>query len=302
MAYFQDPIVKAINGLGNYAYLPPRLSYFPPDPPYLGGLRGLGSYATDVAAYERDHAAWLQEKANYERAMAAFVASIGAQTQAYQQALATYNAAKSAWDRDAAAYNGALLSYNAQVSAQRAANIQKANEIAKAHGITLQQWVYDQGGCLTPAQQANYRAHCQSVRGLGAGELFTASTNCAYAKLPICNFPTRPTLRSPPSPPVKPSGTTTPPSLRPEPKPPVAPPTMTTVPRPGATPIPVSTTPPKWPTAAPDPGSSTTPLTPTEEAEDLKNKNLVMSGLLIVALVGGSYLIYRTVKKPKAAA
>ena len=58
-----------------YTYLPPRQQFFPSGPPYLAGMRGLGDWASDNAAYQAylaDLAKWTKEKTAYDAALAAW--------------------------------------------------------------------------------------------------------------------------------------------------------------------------------------------------------------------------------------
>ena len=48
----------------------------------------------------------------------------------------------------------------------------------------------------------------------------------------------------------------------------------------------------------PEPAPEETPI-PVEEP---KQANVLMNGLILVAVLGGGYLVYRTLKKPKAQA
>jgi hypothetical protein len=155
------------------------------------------------------------------------------------------------------------------------------------------------------SQIDSYAKQCVTVKGLGhAGYLRGLGSNdpdCGWKRMPLCAFPAAPKIRQRPIAPRKPS----------YPAAPVAP-TMPV--SPGAAPTPPATTsngggwsstktpgPGKLsPSTVPVPDPATVPA--PEAAEDNHQAGMIRNGLLLVALGVGGYLVYRTLKKPKAQA
>ena len=260
----------------SYRFYPPRTTnFFSPGVPYLAGVRGLGDYASDMVAFE---SAW----ARYLTLVAAF-----------EKAHAEYKAKCAAIDADyagrARSYQEQLSRYQSQYATIKQANTEKALAIAKSYGLSLPQSFFDGGACISPAQRDAYSRNCQTVKGLmGLRGLGAADPDCGYKLLPLCNYPVAP---------VKPVKTAYPKA----PVPPVAPsrptpPVVTTTNNGGGTPG----------GGNPNSGGGPTtsiPLTPitTTSDDDGKKSGTMMNGLIIVAVLGGGYLVYRTLKKPKAA-
>lgn len=281
----------------SYVFLPPRIdNYFPPGMPYLAGLRGLGDYDADLKqwrldqlSYQQNLARWQVEKANYDKAMVDYNRAMSSISGSYASAKAQYDAAKAQWDADYNTYAAAMAAWNSQAAAIRAQNRAKSEQVAKSYGISLPSSFLNGDACITQAQKDAYMKACRSGTVKGLVGLGSSSSDCAWAALPVCSFPAKPTLRAAPQPPAKPTFPAKP-TLRAQPSPP-------TTPKP--TPPAVTTT----PTTTPDGGGSpiTTDLTPTTH-DDGKQANLVMGGLIVAAVLGGGYLVYRTLKKPKAQA
>lgn len=274
----------------SYVYLPPRTSnFFPPGPPYLAGF-GLGDYAADLATYNKaftawkvDHLKWLLDKSLYTTKLAK-----------YNQ---TVKDIETEYSMNMAAYNAALSDYYTVFAGVKRGYTDRSRTVDQAYSLQLPKSYYDGLACLTQAEHDAYARNCQTVKGLGRWGLGSNDPDCGYAKLPICAYPTKP------EPPTR--GTyPTKPTLRAEPQAPTAPAAA-----------PVVTTTPSTPTYTPPSSSSgggggggggapvpsPTPDTPVLVAPPQKQANVIMNGLIIVAVLGGGYLVYRTLKKPKAA-
>lgn len=262
----------------SYRYLPARTdNFFPPQVPYLSGL---GDYASDLATFERDWARYLTLVAAFEKDLASYNATVSSIDTYYA------NAARS--------YNEQFARYQSQYAAIKSANTEKARTLAKNYGFTLPQSFFDNGACISPAQRDAYARNCTTVKGLGRfGGLGSADPDCGMKQLPVCNYPVAP---------VKPVKGAYPK----RPTPPVAP----TRPTPPATTTPGSGSGSGSGSGGGNNGNSgggnpvvtTTPLTPvTTTDDDTKKSGMVRNGILLVVVAGGAYLIYRTVKKPKAA-
>lgn len=284
----------------SYVFLPPRTAnYFPASMPYLAGVRGLGDYAADLEAWKKEQAyykadlkRWTEDKAKYDAAMATYNQAMSQINGAYASAQAQYANIKAQWDADYNTYSAALGAWNAQVAAIRAQNRAKSEQVAKSYGITLPASFLNGDACITQAQKDAYRQACRSGTVKGLVGLGSSSPDCAWAALPVCSFPAKPTLRPMPLPPAKPTFPAKP-TLRPMPTPP-------TTPQPTPPPV-VTTTPAVTPTTTPIPGGGEPPATELTPEDD-KQANLVMGGLIVAAMLGGGYLVYRTLKKPKAQA
>jgi len=286
----------------SYTFLPPRTSFFPSGPPYLAGL---GDWSSDNAAYQAylaDLDKWNKEKAAYDYATVRWAEVTSAMDKDYARALSFYAYNKSQYDQRYAAYLKSLDTYNTQYAGIKRSNTEQSIARTKGYGITLPQGYFDAGACITQAQQTAYARGCQTVKGLGRLGLGSSDSDCAMSKLPICAYPPKPTftLKAPVPPPplVYPAK----PTLR-------APPTL--VANPGSPPV--TTTTPTTPgggriytqlpkqipntTSAPDPGPG-----PDLVPEEPKQAGMLMNGLILVAVLGGGYLVYRTLKKPKAQA
>lgn len=279
----------------SYVFFPPRVdNYYPPGPPYLAGLRGLGDYAADLAAYKVDYDKWRIERLQYTNAVKTRDTLIKKIDDTYNAALAAYVADKAAWDKEYAAYLVAAKSWNANFEAKKKANTERAMVIAQAHGLNLSQAFYSQGACLSQAEHDAAARNCTTVKGLGrAFGLSGSDVDCGLKKLPVCDFGPYPTVRAQPKAPSKPAYPAVP-MLRAEPVAPVAPPpavvtktTKTLTQTPSSVPVTVPT--------QPVPNEALTP-------EESKHSNVLMNGLIVVAVLGGGYLVWRTLKKPKAQA
>jgi hypothetical protein len=308
-------------------HVPPELRF--PQPPMAGcgscALRGLGD-----AAYDAAFAEYQAKKAQYDKELAAYNTTMSAYNAAYakyeklhktweiekkvhDKLVASYNekvakidkefaaasiAAASAivqWQNKQDAYVAALQKWSAARQAERTANAAATAKIVKAYNLSPPS---NFGNCLSQADHDKYKLMCAnaSVKGL-AGYWGDWQAACGMAELPICKTPP-PEPKSPgvkPKMPVKPAYPTKPPAMWAEPKPPVKP----AITKPIGPPTPPPT-PPSVPTPPPTP--ETPVVVPADEAAELKQKNLVMVGLLAVVAIGGGYAVYRTFKKPKAAA
>jgi len=268
-----------------YVYFPPRVSnYFPGGPPYLSGL---GDYAADLATYKTKLAAWKMDHLKWQREKATYTAL-----------LAKYNLAvkdiEQEYSVNMAAYNAALNDYYTAFAGTKHGYTERSRTIDASYGLKLPQSYYSGLACLTQAQHDSYAKNCTTVKGLGRWGLGSNDPDCGYAKLPICNYPVKPVAPTR----VYPKA----PTLRAEPKSPTAP----TAP-PVVTTTPVTTTPSSSsgggggaPAPTPTPDVPPDAITPT--AEPNKQANMVRNGLLLVVVLGGGYLVYRTLKKPKAQA
>lgn len=291
-------VAGKIAGLGYYGQgRGPR-----PGSPYLySGIRGLGrlgdaSYDAAVSAYTADHAAWVQEQTAYGLAVQAYSAAIAQQSQAYAQASAGYSAALATWQAQNAAYQQALTLAE---GASRGQAINYASAQAAAQKAYPQIIVPAAGpyypGCVTQAQSDAWAATCRSsaVKGFGA---VPTGPECGLAMLPVCGaqvaFPNaigpQPTPPSQPPPPLPPA------PLRPEPQPPAAPapaPLMMSTP---------ASVPASYPTTdALDPGSPASSVLTPAPTPAATSAGLLSNGLLLVVLAGGSYALYRTLRKPR---
>ncbi len=282
-----------------YAYFPARqTNFFPPGPPYLAGLRGLrgmrglGDYAADLAAYNAAMIQWRLDSLRYRQALAIYNAKVKNIDTAYDAALAAYNADKAKWDKEYTVYLVATKSWQAAYDSYKAANTVASMKVAAAFGLNLNMAYYSAGACLTQAEHDAAARQCVTVKGLGS-----TSEQCGLTHLPVCQLGPRPTIRAKPVAPTKPAYPAKPAALRPAPVAPTAP----AAPSSGGGGGSPTTHPdsPSLPSPAPVPGPD---ASPTPAADDSKQANVLMGGLIVAALVGGGYLVYRTLKKPKAQA
>jgi hypothetical protein len=234
---------------------------------YHGKIAGLGDYASD-------HAAWLQEKAGHDNAVAAYAAQSAGAAAGYASQLASYQRDLAAWKAEQAARAAAFVARTQQqLKNQRA--LDQANAAARAAGAVTPAGY---PGCVSQAQHDNWQQTCsamsQTVRGLGADPTGSA---CALALLPVCPpaLPAIAPLRPQPTPPAQPVLGPPPGDLRPEPMPPASAPVPAITP---GSPGPITTTPTK------------------------KSAGMLSNGLILVVVAVGGYALYRTFKKPKAAA
>lgn len=217
---------------------------------------------------------YASELAAYQNAQAAYLVRL----QAYKEKCAAID--KDYGERRRS-YNIQMASYNSQVAAIRESNVAKARAVDKAFGLSLPQSFYNGDACITAAQRDAYARSCQSntVKGLGA-----VDSSCGMRQLPVCSFPV------PPVAPVKPPY----PAAPVEPKAPAAPVTPPSggSGNGGGTSAPPSTsTPVTVPTSTP----------PAVTSDDSKGAGMVRNGIIVAVVLGGGYLVYRTIKKPKAA-
>lgn len=240
-------------------------------------FRGLGDAMSDYVA---DHAAWVQEKAAYDKAAMGYSMTLAGQAAGYSSALASWNA------QSAAHVAAVVAQQQQQIIRSRA--LDQANTAARAAGAVTPAGY---PGCVTQAQHDAWVSTCsfmsQTVKGLGADP---TGSPCALALLPVCPppFPAPPPVGLKPAAPAPPAP---PPPLRPEPQPPVA----TSVPVPVSTPPVLNTGPQAIPST---PVLVTTPPPPPPT----KSGGLLSNGLILVVAAVGGYALYRTFKKPKAAA
>lgn len=278
----------------SYRFFPSRQqNFFPPQVPYLSGFHGLGDYASDLASYnvaqkvyEADHAKWLAEKSAYDVAYANWQAAVKSVNAMNRLNASRDQAVAAAYDRNYAAYQAAASAWAQAFSEMRKANIERAKTISNTYGLSLPSSFYDNGACLSQAQHDAHAAQCTTVKGLGS-----LDPDCGWKALPVCNMPPRPT---PPTKPAAHAAKPLPPepTLRPEPKPPT-PPVNTGGSGGGGNGGGMTT--PGGGSPATDPG----PITTTDDA---KKAGLFSNGLILLAIAGGGYLVYRTLRKPKAAA
>lgn len=244
-----------------------------------GKIAGFGDAASDaaMAAYQTQLAAWQQQKAAYDQAYAAFAAASAGQQASYSQAQSAYQRDLTAWQQESSARALAVTQQQQIVRANKVAQ-DLANKAAQAAGVVLPPGY---GGCVTAAQHAAWASVCNAVsttvKGLGQDP---TGPSCALALLPMCvTAPPLPAPLRPQPVPPKPPAALTPPT----PPPPAPTPPASTVTTPGGALVP--TTP-----------STVTAPTPTKSGGALRN------GLILIALGGAGYAIYRTLKKPRAAA
>lgn len=251
----------------------------------LGAFRGFGDAAYDqaYAAYQADHALWVQQKTAHDNAVQAYAAAASGVAAGNASAQAAYQRDLAAWNTEAtgrAAAAAAATQQQMRLDQQAA----QANAAAAAAGA-----VFPAGyaGCVTQAQHNGWQSACSAlnttVKGLGADP---TGPSCALALLPVCGprLPMPAPLRPQPQPPTPQGLPVAPPvPLRPEPQPPVA------------SAVPNSPLGPDPGTAITSPAPSLAPPTPTKSAGLIKN------GLILVVLAGGGYALYRTFKKPRAA-
>lgn len=285
----------------SYVYYPPRTTnFFPSGPPYLSGLLGLGDYEADLAAYQiayakykTDLARWYGEKTTYTAARTAWDSKIKKISLDYTKKLIAYAKDKKAWDSEAQTYAVALNAWGRGFSEAKAANTEKAKQIATTFKLSLPQSFFDFGACISADDKAYWQKNCTVVKGLG---IVSYGDACGMMRLPVCAFGDKPTLRQQPTPPADPVYPKKP-TLRAQPIAPTAP----------TAPVPVVTTPVLIPTpsspSVPSPSLPTpTPEETTIPEEEPKRANVLMGGLIVVAVLGGGYLVWRTLKKPKAQA
>jgi len=253
-------------------------------------LRGLGDAAYDAAvqAYHENHDQWLQEKAAHDKAVQAYAAQSAGVSSTNAAATAAYQADLAQWNIDYAAYAGAIVARQRQQLVNQRA-LDAANAQARAAGAVTPAGY---AGCVSQAQHNAWAATCSylsaPVKGLGADPTGSA---CALALLPVCfaDLPLPPALRPKPLPPTPLTFAVAPPApLRPEPMPP--------------TPPAASSAPPVLNTAPQSIPSDPTPSAPPPAASSTKSGGLLSNGLIVVVLAAGGYALYRTLKKPKAAA
>ncbi len=231
---------------------------------FSGKLAGFGDAASDYAA---DHAAWLTEQAAYNNAAQAYAAQSAGASSSYAQAQQNYQRDLASWKTEQAAHTAAVLARSKQQLVNQRA-LDAANTAARAAGAVTPAGY---PGCVSQAQHDAWQQQCtmmsQTVRGLGVDPTGSA---CALALLPVCPpaLPAVTPLRPQPTPPVQLSLGPPPAPLRPEPQPPAG--------------------------VAPTPGAPTAPAT--------KSAGMLSNGLILVVVAVGGYALYRTFKKPKAAA
>ena len=250
-----------------------------------GAFRGLGD-----AAYDADHALWVQQKAAYDKAMAAYAGMSAGAGASYGIALSNYNRDLTAWNQEATAHTAAVVASQQQkLRNQRV--LDNANAAARAAGVVTPAGY---PGCVTQAQHNGWQADCSAwsapVKGLGAAAA-PSGPACALALLPVCPspLPAIAPLRPKPTPPAPPPALTPPAPLRPEPKPPTPAAPHSS---PGKPPV-LNTGPQSIPSNVPSSAPSPAPAS--------KSGGLLSNGLLVVVLAGTGYALYRTFKKPKAA-
>ncbi len=283
----------------SYVFYPPRTNnFFPGGPPYLAGL---GDYAADLAAHKDASKkytiaikTWTNDKKKYDAAILNWNTVVAGMNSSYGLSLAFYARDKKAWDGEAATYAVAMNGWGREFSEKKAANTTKAKQIAATFKLSLPQSFFDAGACISQADKDYFAKNCTVVKGLGAVTSYGSA--CGMMRLPVCNFSAKPTLRKQPSPPAKPVYPKKP-TLR---APPVQPTAPTAPPAVITTPI-VTTTPASVPTSPSVPDSL--PTVPEETlTEEPKQANVLMGGLIAIAVLGGGYLVWRTLKKPKAQA
>jgi hypothetical protein len=278
----------------SYVFYPPRTqNFFPAGHPYLAGL---GDYASDVRAYKDwqiDHKKWSLEKTKFVAAQKAWAKTTYDMLVEYNAALKAYAKDKKAWDSEAATHAVAMNGWGRAFGEMTAANTKKSKEIAATFGLSLPQAYFDAGACISQSDHDWFVKNCTVVKGLGG--VTSYGSYCGMKRLPICNIPDKPWLRKQPSKPAYPAFPTKP-TLRAEP---AAPGALPTPPAVVTTPV-VTTTPSSTP-SAPSPSLPDVPV-PEETSEPPQQSNVLMGGLIAIAVLTGGYLVYRTLKKPKAQA
>ena len=187
----------------------------------------------------------------------------------------------------------------------------RANAAAVAAGVTIPAGY---ASCVSQTQHNSWQYECNSqnaanatwasatVKGLG-GSTTPTGPFCALALLPVCAslsplapLRPKPVPPTPPPPvaPVTPAPAPVPVAPRPAPQPVV----VTRAPAPATKPTPpvLNTAPQQIP-----PSAALSPAPPATVAPSTKSAGLVRNGLLLLVIAGGSYALYRTFKKPKAA-
>lgn len=266
------------------------------------GYAGLGDAAYDAAlqAYNVDHTQWAIDKQAYDQAMAAWQQQASAAANAYTQAMQIYQMNMAQWQVEAAQYPGLQSAYENQLRTnQMVYGISQNSVLAQYPAIVIPAGY---SGCVTQAQHDAWQKSCdaqRSVKGLGA---VPTGPDCGLALLPVCAapIPAPPPLRAKPIAPATPNPPLPPAPIRPEPQPPTPPPvTVTPAPTPTPVPTPPSVLTPSY--TVPDPLPVPPPSTTPTQAKTA-SAGLLSNGLLLVVLVGSSYALYRTFKKPKKAA
>ncbi len=249
-------------------------------------LRGLGaapSYEQAYAQYQQAHDAWLGQVNLYRSASASWAAGEAQKSRTYADAQAAYQTA-----------------HAAEILDQTRWEILK--KVLIGQGATIPS---DFPGCVTQAQHDAWQKTCDqmsSVKGLGLGALPTGNPCQLAAAIPVCKPRAVPPVPPVASPAPLPPGPEPQPPVKPAPAPVTGPPSS----------IPASPGPSMMPPSGgggdgsgggggtgPSMGPST-PLTPAPLAPK-KAGGLLSSGLILVVIAGGSYALYRTFKKPRAA-
>lgn len=276
------------------------LGYIPAGYSGMRGLRGFGYIPAGYSGlgdYASDHAAWMQEESAYAQAYQNWQSQLPAISQQNANNQAAYAADLARWNAEQAAYNAAYNGYlNQSRTNAMAYGISQNSVLAQYPSIVIPAGY---PGCVTQAQHNAWQQTCdaiQSVKGLGA---VPTGPECGLALLPVCQppLPAPPPLRPKPTPPPQITAPPPPAPIRPEPQPPASVPTPTPTP----TLVPAPTPTPGTPSVTQNPYSSTVPLTPTATQAPTKSAGLLSNGLLLIVLAGGSYALYRTLRKPKAA-
>jgi len=294
----------------SYTYFPPRTNFFPPGMPYLAGMGSLGDYAADLAAYklkllkyQRAMVDWNALKKKYDAAVIAYANTVSSIDASYASEQSAYQQDKAAWDKEYVTYLFAVKSWRNACDQIKASNAQRALTIAQGYGIAvpLPSWFVKQGYCLSQAQIDSYAKQCVTVKGLGYAGLGSNDPDCGWKRMPLCAFPAKPAIRAEPAPPTAPKYP--------------AKPTLAAQPvAPGAAPTPPAATTPDGggytTTKTPGPGKLSPSLVPVPDpatvpepiADPNANGGMMRNGLILVALGVGGYLVYRTLRKPKAQA
>lgn len=221
----------------------------------------------------------------------------------YDAAYAAYKADLAAWNAEAALRVQAVTAQQKQILAI-AVYQSRANAAARAAGAVIPAGY---SGCVSQTQHNAWQYECNAqnaqnaawasatVKGLG-GSTTPSGPYCALSLLPVCASPPAPIppLRPKPLPPIASA-----PSAPAAPKPvivtaPAASPVLTPAHAPAAAPPVLNT--------APQQIASNSPVVATVTPPTPQSAGLVRNGLLLIVLGGASYALYRTFKKPKAAA
>jgi hypothetical protein len=235
------------------------------------------------ATYSAELAAWNKNKAAYDAAVKARNATLAGQAASYAAAMAAYQAAHAAWVKRKATHDAwvaAMAGKYSGYSMAAASLLQKYPNVKLAAGAPP---------CVSSTVHSTYAAGCAASTLHGLGAYSWAPYNaCFVAAYPVCTTdPVEPPLPgSEPQPPATPTQPAAIAPLRAQPTPPPA----CTPPAQAAAPVPtvVTVLPQPEPDHALPPELTEASLAPSSKASG----GLLVAGL-VVAAIGGIYLITR---------